>query len=376
MKLLSPLAVLLVLVAALAACESAQTDSSAPPRPAASVRTGLPIEPFDAARMGYVTRWVGDLNLPKRQTIRRATVLEDLGLLITVEKPTNLVSAIALRDGDLVWRQVIGNAQESLFEPQTVNEEQLLINSQTRAYVLSAADGRIEGISELESTVVSSPVMFGDFAVFGGRSGLVFAHDIRTGFSKWKYMLTASILTGPVKSGSNVFVADSAGAYALFDGTDGTLLWRNRTWGGVTAQPAASLGGIYVACRDRSLYSFNRLTGNDNWIYRTTVPLTDPPRPLGNLILQPVADQGLHAIGLSDGGLKWTYPQQTIQPVKLLDDRLLFMASRRFLLLDAEDGEVVDQFPTRTLEATIPGPDDSLILITPRGQTVRLDPRQ
>jgi len=375
MKPQPPLAVLLALVAALAACESTDTNSSDPMRPAASVQTGLPIEPFDAAEMGYVTRWVADLNLPKRQEIRRATVLEDLGLLITVEKPTNLVSAIALRDGDLVWRQVIGNVQETLFEPYTVNEEQLLINSETRVYVLGAADGRIEGISELESTVVSNPVIFGDYAVFGGRNGMVFAHDIRAGFSKWSYKLTASILTGPVGSGSNVFVADSAGSYAMFDGKDGTLLWRNRTWGGVTSQPAVSLSGIYVACRDRSLYAFNRITGKDNWIYRTTVPLTDAPKPLGRLILQPVPKQGLHAIGANDGELKWTY-DQPVEPVKLIDDTLLFMAPQLFLLLDAEDGTLVEQFPTRTLRDAVPGPDDSLILVTPKGEALRLDPRQ
>jgi outer membrane protein assembly factor BamB len=375
MKRLPPLAVLLALAATLAACESAETNSSAPLRPAASVQTGLPIEPFDAAEMGYVTRWVANLSLEKRQEIRRATVLEELGLLITVEKPTNLVSAIALRDGELVWRQVIGNTQETLFEPYTVNEEQLLINSETRVYVLSAADGRIEGISELESTVVSNPVVFGDDAVFGGRNGVVFAHDIRAGFSKWSYKLTASILTGPVRSGSNVFVADSAGSYAMFDGNEGTLLWRNRTWGGVTAQPAVSLSGIYVACRDRSLYAFNRITGNDIWIYRTTVPLTDDPRPLGRLILQPVPDQGLHAIGATDGELKWTY-EEPVEPIKLIDDRLLFMAPQRFLMLDAESGEVVEQFPTRTLRKAVPGPDDSLILITPKGEILRLDPRQ
>ncbi len=375
MKPLPRLAVILVLAAAVAGCESAKTDSSKPLRPAASVKTGLPIEPFDALELGYVTRWVADLNLPKSQTIRHITVLEELGLVVTIERPTNLVSGIALRDGKVLWRQVVGNVQESLHPAQAVNETQLLVNSETRVYLLSAADGRVEGISDLQSTVISSPAIFGDFAVFGGRNGVVFAHDIRAGFSKWSYKLTASILTGPVASGSNVFVADSAGAYAMFDGNDGTLLWRNRTWGGVTAQPAVSLSGIYVACRDRSLYAFNRIAGNDVWIYRTTVPLTDDPKPLGRLILQPVPGQGLHAIGAADGELKWTYPD-AISPVKLVGDNMLFMAPGKLLLLDAEDGQVAKELPTKPLKALVNGPDDALILITPKGTMMRLDPRQ
>lgn len=379
---LSRLAVLAALAAALIACQSSDTGPTAggdraSGRPVQQVKTGLPIEPYDAGELGYVTNWVRNLDLPRRQRIRTASVLEELGLLVIVETPNNMVTGVSLRTGDIEWRQVIGRDQEDLYHAHTVNDEQLMLNSQTRLYVLSAEDGRVENLFNLESTVVSDPAVIDDFAVFGGRNGMIFTHRITSGLVMWRYRLPGSILTSPVASGSAVFVADNTGAYGALDASGGSLLWRNKTWGPVTAQPAAAPGGIYVPSRDRSLYALNRSSGNDKWIYRTTVPLADPPTPMARLIIQPVEGQGLHAVNASQGELAWTHPTTRLKPIKALeDDRLLFMDEGRLVLLSSEDGRVVLEIPTAMLDRVIPGPDDSLIAITPNGRLIRLNPRQ
>ncbi len=337
-------------------------------------KTGLPIEPKPARLLGYVPNWAVNLDLPKGQSISSVTVLEPLGLAVVVERPTNLVSGISLRDGSIVWRQVIGTREESIFRAHVVNESQLLVNSEKRAFVLAAADGRIEGLSNLMSTVVSDPVVVGQYAIFGGRNGQVFAHDLNAGFTKWAYKLNAAILTGPVQSGANnVFVADSTGSYAMFDGTDGTLLWKNRTWGAVTAQPQVALAGVYVACRDSALYSFNRTTGLDNWIYRVTRPLTAPPFPVGRLILQPVPGDGIHAVSASDGTLQWKLVED-VTPIRMVGDAVLVHGESGLQLLSVEDGAVVESVPTLPLVTVELGPDNSLILVTPTGRLMRLNP--
>jgi len=241
--------------------------------------------------------------------------------------------------------------------------------------VLSAVDGRIEGLSVLGSTVISDPVLVNDYAVFGGRNGQVFAHDVQAGFSKWAYQMKAAILTGPVRSGQSVFVADTGGDYALITVAEGQMQWRERTWGAVTAQPAISLAAVYVACRDSSLYAINRTTGADIWVYRVTEPLTDAPMPIGRLVLQPVPGDGLHAVDALRGELLWKR-DSIITPIQPIGQNFLAHTDRQLLIVSAEDGRALVVAPTKRLRTVVAGPDESIIVVTPEGELLRLNPKK
>src|SRR5690606_2682791 len=120
------------------------------------------------------------------------------------------------------------------------------------------------------------PAMLGEYAIFGGGGGRIFAHDIVTGFAKWQYTLPSEIKVSPVVSGQAVFAVDSSGVFAQLDGASGRLMWKGRAFAPVTAAPAIG-NAIYLASHDQTLYALDRLSGGDRWKFRETEPLKHSP---------------------------------------------------------------------------------------------------
>ncbi len=333
-------------------------------------RTGLLIEPFDADNVGYVINWSTHLKVPPGQRLHSVTVLGDL--VVTIESPGNMVTATSIRDGSPVWRRILAKPTEKLYAPNRVDDF-LYINTDYEMMTVNVRNGRITSQSLLDYVVNSSPVIVDRYAIFGGADGVVFAHDLQAGYAKWAYKLTSRILASPIQSGVNVFAADSSGVYAMLDGRDGTLLWRGRTFGPVTAQAAIDRLGVYVASEDRAMYALNRTTGADKWIYRTDHELTFSPVPIGLNVYLPEPAGQLVAINTIDGSVRWTLEEMAI-PVWSTDERLMVATDHSLMLLNPETGVILDQAPTLRLQKVVPGPDGSIILVSPEGRMLRLNP--
>jgi len=335
-------------------------------------RSGLLIEPADAARVGYAITWSTDLSVPQRHKLSSITRLGDM--LITVEAPGNLVSAISVRDGSVLWRHVIGAPTENVYAPVR-DGERLYINNDTTVFTLGAAHGDLIASANLEEVVSTGPVLIGKHAIFGGSSGTIFAHDVLSGYAKWSYQMTDAVVIQPMASEQNVFVADSSGIYAVLRAEDGDLLFRGKTFGPVTAETAGTRSGIYIASHDQSLYALNRLTGRDMWVYRTASPLTQPPVAIGQSVYLPVPGAGLVALNASDGEERW-HTAASSTPIKASDGRLLLHTSIGLSLLDERTGRVIEQADTMALQKVLQGPDNSLLIVSPGGRIHRLNPKR
>ena len=185
-------------------------------------RSGAVIDAVDAYRIGYdAPRWTSDLGLLDSDELAAVAVLGDL--IVCVARPSNMVTGVSVRDGDVLWRRVVARSTDQLFEPVRLDDE-ILINTETSLMHLAASDGRLLGRSTLEAAVSDRPVLVGKHAIFGGLTGRVFAHNTVTGYSSWSQQMTAGITVRPVVSGSNVFVADSRGAYRMFATGSGRAL--------------------------------------------------------------------------------------------------------------------------------------------------------
>jgi len=335
-------------------------------------RSGLLIEPADAARIGYAVTWSTDLSVPRRHKLSSVTLLDDM--IVTVEAPGNLISAISVRDGSVLWRHVIGASTQNIYTPVR-DEERIYINNDTTLFNLSAAHGDVISTANLEEVVSTGPVLIGKHAIFGGSNGVVFAHDVNAGYARWSYQMTDAVAISPMATGQNVFVADSKGIYAALRANDGDLLFRGKTFGPVTAKTAGTRAGIYIASQDQSLYAINRLTGRDKWVHRTATALTEPPVAIGQSVYLPLPGIGLVALSASDGKVLWLTDQPSV-PVKTSDGQLLLKTQIGLSLLDERTGRVIDQADTMTLQEILLGPDDSLLIVSPEGRIHRLNPKR
>lgn len=342
-------------------------------RPRPTVRTGHLIEPGPAADLGYRISWARDMDLGSGQRLSSVTVLGDL--LITVERPDNFITARSVRDGQLKWKIKIGSRLEDFFAPNR-DGDKIFINSQTRLFTLRANSGDVLSVASLDAAVNSPPVYHADsrLAIFGGANGLIFAHSVENNFARWRYKLPSQISTPPARTDRDVFVVDNAGNYVMLEINTGTIQWRNRTLGPVVAAPAIQGNDILIASRDRKLYALNRTSGQDTWQYLGAErPLTAAPVALGRLVVLPLPpDGGIVAIDAVTGEERWRSTEDAT-PIVERDRDLMLSTGRRILVLDLEDGETLAEAPTLPLQVVVPGPDNSLILVSPDGRLLRIN---
>lgn len=338
-------------------------------------RTGLLIEPIDAREIGYVANWSQDLQIGGDD---RLVFIEALGdLVVAVQHPSNIVTAVSARNGDVLWRQALGTRTDRLYRPAR-NGDFIIVNSDDRVFTLRATNGDHVHTQHLDTVVSSGPIVRGNQVILGGINGTIFAHNLDTGYPDWRYQLTDRILTPPIFVGDDAFAADGRGTYALVSAEGGELAWRGRTFGPVVAPPAADENTIYLASRDRSLYALNRVTGKDRWIYRSSGPLTLGPKSIGGLVLLPVPDDGLVALDAATGDVRWRI-DEVLDPVVGIDGKILLAGGRNargLRIVNADSGRTVASADTLPLMNVLRGPDDSLILVSPKGRVMRINPQQ
>ena len=333
------------------------------------VKLNLPIEPADARRLGYSPQWPKKLGLGRGETVQHAVFADDL--ILTVERPHNLLTATSYRDGATLWSKAIGTELEQFSAPFRVGER-ILMNSARRLFQLRPGDGHLLYVTNLDYPVIHQPAVLGELAIYGGSNGRVFAHDLVSGFAKWEYQLPAEIRVAPVLNEVGVFAVDSSGVFAMLDGSDGQLLWKGRTFATVSGQPVAA-DAIYLASQDQTLYALDRATGEDLWKFRETAPLRQGPVVFDQYVLLPLGERGLVAIGAAKGDEIWRIAEPA-QPVTLQGDRLLLNMGQALRLVEIATGETIEQVPTKPLKTVLVDPQTgSVILVTVAGELQRLD---
>lgn len=321
--------------------------------------------------LGYTYGWARDLALPSDERISDARVLGDL--VVIVEQPGNMVTALSLRDGQRRWGRVVGRLNQPLYG--AIRWDGLIhVNTPTRLHSLAVEDGSVSGITDLDATVADGPVLYEDFAIFGGVNGRVFAHNLNTGFYRWAYQMSGKVSTRPLLHNRRVFVTDDQGTYAMLRADDGSLLWRRYTWGPITARPAADPETIYLPSEDRSLYALElRAGGRDRWIHHAERPLSHTPGVTSQAVLLPRGSEGLLALDARDGRELWRLDAPAELVREREDGRLLLRTDTGLMLVHPETGEVLAEAPTQRLETVLLGPDQSIILVSQRGRLLRLN---
>ena len=369
---------LLIAISAFAACEHEQrsdhlSTQTEPQEDTSAVDTwagDLLIDTVEAKKLGYSVRWATDLKLRPGSELTHVKLLNDL--VVSVEVPSNVVTAVSAADGAVLWSRVIGQRTDRLFAPAR-DGQQVVVNTGTQLYALAAKSGEIESVSELETIVTNSPAVIDGYAIFGGLNHRVFAHSVSGGYTKWAYQLTERVFIEPVMSGPNVFVVDANGIYAMLSATSGTLQWKGRIFGRVVSQSVVSPAGVFVASEDNALYAMNRATGRDRWIYRTTEPLTGDLSLVSGMLFLPLPGQGVVALAERTGEELWRLPRQA-RPLGQLEESLILHDEHSVFRVAPKTGKVLDEAPVQLLKTVLAGSENLLILVSERGRLLRMDP--
>lgn len=352
-------------------CTSVKKTGSGLVPPGAEFRTGLPVEPGYAQQFGYSHRWARSIELGKGQSVTAVKILDDL--LVAVESPGNVITALNLRDGSLAWKAILGDRSEQFYGPMG-DDRHVYVSSTRRIFKLLRRNGDIVNVYDLPLPVAMTPILVDGIAIFGSINGKLYGFDIEDGFRKWTYALKSRITSTPVLDGETVFAADDNGNYVVLTAKSGQLRWRGATYGPITADPVLDGFDIVVASEDQSLYSFQANTGNETWpAYRSEVALTQTPSVIDGVIYLVEPGLGLTAINADTGKAVWK-TKNVFQPVASAKGKVIAYVDKTLSKIDPATGSVVQTVPTREIQAIIHGTDGSLLVVTPGGEIMRIDP--
>lgn len=335
-------------------------------------RANMIVDPVDAKRLGYVLRWTSDIAGIHGNKITRVAVLGDL--ICVVDGRDNILTALSVRDGTVLWRYQISDRSATLYEPVR-DGKTVIVNSETQIFSFDAETGRLKNIANLEYSVNSAPYMYKGLAIFGGMNGRVFAHNVEEGFRTWASMMSTGIMVRPVGIENRVLAADVTGQYAMYDASFGNRIWAGRAFARISAQPVMTKDAVYIASEDQALYSVDRFSGDDRigWPYRTDRPLTKGVSAIGNSIYLPLGDEAIICIDPLNGREVWRRVGQ-FQPVLLTKDNyVLLNAGRSLVLADNSNGKTVLQLPVKPLQSVLPSGENTLILLSKEGKLQRYD---
>jgi outer membrane protein assembly factor BamB len=329
----------------------------------------LRLSPKAAAALGYRFRWSAQAFLGKDAGSTEVAVLGDL--IVGVEEPENLVTAISLADGKIVWQRVVGSPSDRLFMPAR-RGDQILVNSESALYVLRAENGELERLIPLDEMASSGPTLVKNRAVFGTINHRVLAIDLGGGYRVWSFLMSDGIVAPPVATGSSVFVADGKGKYVMLASESGQLEWEGKAFGRVSAEPTVTPAAVLVPSEDYSLYALNRASGQGLWAYRTTHPLRKRAHDLGYAVCLPVPTGGLVGIDPRTGQELWRI-EDAVEAVAEQDETLLIRTTQGLALVDPASGQKLVEAMAPMLDRVLSGPQGSLILVFRDGRLMRLN---
>jgi len=348
-------------------CETAgPTRSAATPK----AQRDLLIASDDAVAMGYGIGWTTNLGVPNRNHIQAVKRLGER--LIVIEEPNSLVRSISVADGSIEWTRQIGELSEDLLGAYQIDNV-LYIATDAKVWQLRPTTGEVISAGTLDHKSVAEAAELDPLLVMGGIDGRVFGYDPARGFATWEYKLASSITAPVIPNPPYVFAADTTGVYAMIDSRGGQLRWRGRTFEAVQAAAALDRLAVYIPSTDRSLYAVDINDGRDRWIYRSRYPLTRSPVVLGLSVYQPIDQAGLVSLSTRDGSEQWVHPE-ALTPLASDDRTLLAFGDDSIAQLSVADGSVLEQAPTDRLQTAMVLDDGTLLLVSPRGEMLTLNP--
>ena len=332
------------------------------------LRRGL-VEPLDAQRLGYRSLWRTDLALSSGARLTSVQVLGEM--IVLTESPRNLVTAVDVGTGNIRWTQPVGQPGKLLFAPRRLGDR-IVVNNETTLYVLDANSGAVRQANALQTVVSSAPAVSGNLAIFAGMNGRLFAQDTVTGQPVWAYQMPSAMEVAPSADQDVVLAADAAGNYKALSASRGALLWTGRTFARISARPLVTPLGAFIASEDTHLYALDVATGKERWNYLAEHSLHIGPLMLGETVYQAIDGRGLTALDAVTGRKLWSLAETAV-PILHRGQQVVVYAPPRLMTVEAGTGLPRAAAVVGLLQAVVPGPQQSLILVGGRGRLERLD---
>jgi outer membrane protein assembly factor BamB len=199
----------------------------------------------------------------------------------------------------------------------------------------------------------TSPLLLGRRLYVGDWNGYVWALDVRTGRTVWRFHTNGPVKGSVAASGGRLYVGSYDGhVYCL--SRSGRLLWRasgqSRLYGGSQfySTPAVAYGRVYIGSTDGKLYSFGATSGKLRWSHSTGGYVYSSPAVWNGLVFAGSYSHRFYAFDAATGDVRWTFTAAgPISGSPTVLGRIVYFATlaRRTYALAAASGKLLWTFP-------------------------------
>ncbi|GAB4353328.1 MAG: hypothetical protein Kow0099_37550 [Candidatus Abyssubacteria bacterium] len=155
----------------------------------------------------------------------------------------------------------------------------------------------------IRGRMFAPPVVADDTLYLASEDGVVYAQNLASGETLWKFTAGDKITGAPIVDGERVYVGSwDQHVYAL-NASNGSVIWKTNIGGCVFSTPALSDGTLYVCTREGKVFALDINSGKERWNARSKTATRFAPAIHGNALLVASEEGKLHAYSLADGRL-------------------------------------------------------------------------
>ncbi len=261
----------------------------------------------------------------------------------------NFLSRLRRSNGQRLWRLPVASRLDIIqgisYQPLA---ERVFLTTTSHLLVLDDDTGSMIDKQELGQIASTAPVVFGNFFIYGSRSGQVVWHSSAVGYQWRGYQVSPTIRVAPLLVGSVIVITGSDGRVMVLDAGSAAGIWSKRLLNEVVAAPTTDNGLLYIAGLDQYLWAMDIASGRTLWKYLAEVPLDSPPTVLDGQLYQQIQGTGLHCFAAQPmdapgGEILWTAPDVNGEVIGAHGQRLfVWDADDRVLaVVDAKRGGVM-----------------------------------
>lgn len=295
----------------------------------------------------------------------------------------NYLSRIRIADGNRLWRMQIAEPIELMLGINFTGER-VYVTTGGAVLALDAGTGSQIDKQPLRHIANTQPTVFGEFLIYGSRSGLIVWHSGQIGYQWRGYKIAHAVEVPPLVAHHYVVAVGTGGEIFVLNATDARQLWSKKLLAPVVAQPAVSEGSVFVAGTDQYLSAYDLGNGRRLWWVLTDSQLTDSPTVIGDRVYQRIPRHGLfcyaaHPPDAPAEQLIWKSPEVDGNVIHQRRSELFVWNkdAKRLTLADANRGSAIKTLNLPAVRQLALGGEknDEIFAISDDGRVVRLVPR-
>ena len=175
--------------------------------------------------------------------------------------------------------------------------------------------------------ILSSATVATDTVVVGGGDGAVYALDVSSGRTRWKFQTDGRVRSSPAISNHTVYVGSFDGSVYALDLASGKQVWKYDTEGrplnsatfgfdrrSILSSPAVADGTVFIGSRDGHLYALDASKGTAKWNYshRGSWAISSPA-VLKSAVYEGSSDgHFFNAVSTTDGHEIWRFLSDSV----------------------------------------------------------------